>query len=153
MTKPSQRRMQPTGEALRFMQRLWDLAHALDVRSKHMAKELGVTSPQRLVIRVVGQSPGMTARDIAATLNIHPSTLTGVLARLEKQGMLVRTIDPVDRRRAHFELTAAGLRVDRERKGTVEAAVRRALARADDPMIAHTEQLLALIVAELGRDD
>jgi DNA-binding MarR family transcriptional regulator len=151
MAKPD--RPQPTGETLRFMQRLWDLAHALDVRSKHMAKMLGVTSPQRLVIRVVGQSPGMTARDIAATMNIHPSTLTGVLARLEKHGILVRTIDPVDRRRAHFQLTPAGLRIDRERRGTVEAAVRRALARANAPMIERTEAMLALLVTELVRDD
>jgi DNA-binding MarR family transcriptional regulator len=145
--------MKPSGEALRFMQRLWDLAHALEVRSKHMAKDLGVTSQQRLVIRVVGLEPGMTAREISATMNIHPSTLTGVLARLEKQGMLVRTVDPEDRRRAHFDLTAAGQRVDRERKGTVEAAVRRSLARADDGTVARTEEMLALLVTELGRED
>jgi DNA-binding MarR family transcriptional regulator len=153
MAKTDDERPVPTGETLRFMQRLWDLAHAMDVRSKHMAKTLGVTSPQRLVIRVVGQAPGMTARDIAATLNIHPSTLTGVLARLEKQGMLVRTIDPVDRRRAHFQLTPAGLRIDRERRGTVEAAVRRALGRANAPTIERTEAMLALLVTELARDD
>jgi len=153
MAKTDQRRPQPTGETLRFMQRLWDLAHALDVRSKHMAKALGVTSPQRLVIRVVGQSPEMTARDIAATLNIHPSTLTGVLARLETQGMITRSIDPEDRRRAHFKLTPAGLKIDKERKGTVEAAVRRTLARADDDIVGKAEQMLSLLVEELSRED
>ncbi|HLL21691.1 MAG TPA: MarR family winged helix-turn-helix transcriptional regulator, partial [Kofleriaceae bacterium] len=64
----------PQGETLQFMQRLWSLTHALEVRSKRMAKTLGVTGPQRLVIRVIGQTPGMSARDISSTLGIHPST-------------------------------------------------------------------------------
>src|SRR5882757_5353047 len=101
-------RPQLTGETLRFMQRLWDLVHALDVRSKRMAKTLGVTGPQRLVIRVLGRSPEMTASDIAETLGMHPSTLTGILSRLEGHGMIERKVDEADRRRARFRLTPRG---------------------------------------------
>ena len=146
-------RPQPSGETLQFMQRLWELVHALAVRSKRMRRTLGVTGPQRLVIRVVGQSPDATASEISDILGLHPSTLTGVLARLERQGMLQRRADRSDRRRARFRLTSAGRRVDRERKGTVEAAVRRAMGRAEPAMIAQTEALLALLVAELTRTE
>lgn len=135
------------------MQQLWELSHALQVTSKRMARTLGVTAPQRLVLRVVGQVPGITARDLATTLGIHSSTLTGMLDRLERQRFLGRSVDPSDRRRARFELTARGRRVDRERKGTVEAAVRRALGRAEPATVAHTQRMLALLVAELVRED
>lgn len=135
------------------MQRLWGLTHALEVRSKKMAKTLGVTGPQRLVIRLIGQTPGLPARDIAQQLGIHPSTLTGILARLESHGLIRRDVDGADRRRAQFGLTAAGKRIDRERKGTVEAAVRRALTRATPSVIANTEELLGLLVDELDRSD
>lgn len=135
------------------MQSLWSLTHALEVRSKRMAKTLGVTGPQRLVVRLLGQSPGLPARDIASTLGIHPSTLTGVLARLEKQGLIRREIDEADRRRSRFELTSAGKRIDRERKGTVEAAVRRAMARANTSVITGTTAMIDLLVTELERDD
>ncbi len=135
------------------MQRLWALTHALEVRSKRMARTLGVTGPQRLVVRMLGQTPGSAARDIAAMLGIHPSTLTGILARLEKQGMIVREIDSTDRRRTRFELTAAGRRIDRERKGTVEAAVRRALARADASTVQAAARMLEALVAEIARPD
>ncbi len=141
------------GETLLFMQRLWDLVHALDVRSKRMRKLLGVTGPQRLVIRVLGKSPDLTARDLSDTLGIDPSTLTGILDRLETQGMITRRPDADDRRRARFKLTAVGVRIDRERKGTVEAAIRRALGRADEATIERTIELLLLITAELTRDD
>jgi DNA-binding MarR family transcriptional regulator len=143
----------PQGETLQFMQRLWTLTHALEVRSKKMAKTLGVTGPQRLVIRLLGQAPGLGAREVAQTLGLHPSTLTGILARLEQQGMLRREVDVRDRRRARFELTPAGKRIDKERKGTVEAAVRRALTRVSPTVIANTAALLEVLVLELARTD
>jgi DNA-binding MarR family transcriptional regulator len=135
------------------MQRLWALTHALEVRSKKMAKTLGVTGPQRLVVRLIGQTPGLPAGDLAQQLGIHPSTLTGILARLEAQGLIRREVDGADRRRAQFALTAAGKRIDHERKGTVEAAVRRALARATPAVIANTAELLGMLVDELERSD
>jgi DNA-binding MarR family transcriptional regulator len=140
-------------ETLRFMKTLWSLVHGLDVRSKWMERNLGVTGPQRLVLRIVGRTPGVAASEIASSLDLHPSTLTGILARLEKRGYLTRDVDPSDRRRARFRLTPRGARVDRERKGTVEAAVRRALARAGDVEVAHTEAFLAALVGELERED
>lgn len=135
------------------MQRMWDLVHALDVRSKRMSKTLGVTGPQRLVVRVLGRSPEMTARDISGTLGMHPSTLTGILSRLSARGVLERRVDGEDRRRARFRLTRRGKTIDRERKGTVEAAVRRALGRADESTIQSTSLMLALLTEELARND
>lgn len=144
---------QPSGETLQFMQRMWDFVHALDVRSKRMMSTIGVTGPQRLVIRLVGQKPGQTASDIASMLGKHPSTLTGVLARLEQRDLITREIDPEDRRRARFTLTTAGKRIDRERRGTVEAATRRALGRVPDEDVRKTLDLVAKLVEELERDE
>ncbi len=122
---------QPSGETLRFMQRLW-LAHALDVRSK---------------------APGCSAGDIADTLNIHRSTVTGILARLVERGLIRRTTDPDDRRRARLELTPRGREIDREKRGTVEGAVRWALGRTNDRKITAVEEVLIALVEELMRDE
>jgi DNA-binding MarR family transcriptional regulator len=149
---PSEK-VQPAGETLQFMQRLWELVHALDVRSKRMAQTIGVTGPQRLVIRLVGQRPNQTASEIATMLGKHPSTLTGVLARLEERELILRAADAEDRRRARFTLTTAGKKVDRERKGTVEAAVRRALGRAPNAAVDGALATVALLVEELERED
>jgi len=135
------------------MQHMWELVHALDVRSKRMVKTVGVTGPQRLVIRIIGQRANQTASQIASTLNMHPSTLSGLLARLESRGAITRAIDAQDRRRARFGLTAAGKKIDKLQRGTVEAAVRRALAHLDDPDLEHTRATFARLIDELGRDD
>src|SRR5579862_9755186 len=86
-------------DALRFMQLLWAVAHGLGSRSKEMNRAIGVTGPQRLVLRVVGLRPGLSAGDLARVLHLHPSTLTGVLQRLVAQRLLVRVADHEDRRR------------------------------------------------------
>lgn len=139
------------GETLQFMQLLWNLAHVLEVRSKLMARTIGVTGPQRLVIRLLGQREFLSARQIATTLGMHPSTLSGILRRLELQGSIERSVDPTDRRRARFVLTAKGSKIDSERKGTVEASVRQALARIEDDQLAAAMLALRTLIDELSR--
>lgn len=153
MTTTHSERTEPAGETLQFMQRMWELVHALDVRSKRMIKAVGVTGPQRLVIRIIGQKPNQTASQIATTLGKHPSTLTGVLARLLQRGTITREADAVDRRRARFGLTPAGKKIDKLQKGTVEAAVRRALSRTSDAKVEGMREVLSLLVEELERND
>jgi MarR family transcriptional regulator, organic hydroperoxide resistance regulator len=115
-------------DVLQFMQLLWAVVHGLERTSKRMTVEIGVTGPQRLVLRVVGLFPGLSAGDLATILHVHPSTLTGVLKRLIDQRLLGRQDDPVDRRRAVLHLTAEGTRANAARAGTVEQAIARALA-------------------------
>ena len=121
--------MRELGSVLDFMRALWALDHALQSASKRMEAARGVTAPQRLVVRIVGRFPGISAGEVAEILHLHPSTLTGVLGRLESRGLLARRPDPGDGRRALLDLTARGRGVDRLREGTVETAVRKGLRR------------------------
>jgi MarR family transcriptional regulator, organic hydroperoxide resistance regulator len=114
-------------DALQFMQLLWAVVHGLEKTSKKMNDAIGVTGPQRLVLRVVGLFPGLSAGDLAAILHVHPSTLTGVLQRLVGQRLLRRINDPRDRRRAILHLTPSGAKANAVSQGTVESAVIEAL--------------------------
>lgn len=141
------------GGTLRFMQLLWELVHTMEARSRRMAADMGVTGPQRLVVRLVGRHAGISAGRLAETMKIHPSTLTGILARLVERGFLERHADPDDGRRAVLTLTEAGRAVDGKRAGTVEAAVGRALSRLAAQDVAATERVLVAIADELERAD
>lgn len=117
------------GEALDFLRTLWELDHALQTASKTMARKLGVTGPQRLVLRIVGRFPQLSPGQLAEILHLHPSTLTGILKRLERRGLLARRKDPRDRRRVFLGLTPQGRRLDVSRSHTVEAVLERLYAK------------------------
>jgi DNA-binding MarR family transcriptional regulator len=138
------------GRVLDFMRLLWALDHGLQSISKRLEVSVGVTGPQRLVIRIVGQFPGISAGDLANILHIHPSTLTGVLKRLVSRGQIARRPDPQDARRAQFALTPAGQKLNRMRAGTVESAVLRALTRLSDEQVDATCNVLKVLAEELG---
>src|SRR5258705_7138033 len=84
----------PLGAVLDFMRLLWAVDHALQSTSKRMESTFGLTGPQRLVVRIVGRFPGIAAGRIAGILHVHPSTLTGVLRRLESRRVLPRRPSP-----------------------------------------------------------
>lgn len=106
-----------------LLTQLWRAIHRLETLSKRMIKTLGVTGPQRLVLKIVARAPGITAGAVSDAAQVHPSTLTGILERLVRGGFLVRARDADDGRRARFEVTAEGRRLAETRTGTVEGAV------------------------------
>ena len=110
-----------------------------------MQTQFGVTGQQRLVIRIVGAFPGLSAGDIARILHIHPSTLTGILQRLVDHDLVRRTPDPDDARRARLELTMKGRRLTAPGVGTVEIAVKRVLARFGEADVRGTRELLTAL--------
>jgi MarR family transcriptional regulator, organic hydroperoxide resistance regulator len=136
-------------DVLQFMRLLWAITHGLQTASKRMTRDLGVTGPQRLVLRVIGLFPGSSPGSLARVLHVHPSTLTGVLHRLTSQGLLERTADPDDRRRSILRLTARGTRVNAMGRGTVEAAVRRALQQVSDADRAATRRVFTVLAEQL----
>jgi MarR family transcriptional regulator, organic hydroperoxide resistance regulator len=137
-------------DVLAFMQLLWAVVHGVESRSKRMRSEIGVTGRQRLVLRIVGLFPELSAGDLAAVLHVHPSTLTGLLRRLTAQGLLRRTEDIRDRRRVMLSLTSRGTRVNTIHERTVEAAVGAALRGVTPAQRAATRQVLLRIAKHLN---
>ena len=97
------------GLTLDFLRELWALDHAMQKRSKKMAKELGITGPQRLALRLVSRFPGLPAGRLARLLHLHPSTVSGIVKRLASRGLIARGTDGPDRRRAMLRITPTGL--------------------------------------------
>jgi DNA-binding MarR family transcriptional regulator len=143
----------PLGPALEFLQRVWQLNHALERVSASMVRRLGITAQQRLIVRCLGKYPGMRAGQLASLLHVDPGTVSAALRRLEAKKLVARRRDPRDQRRASLGLSAAGRDLDRRVPGTVEHAVERLLDRADPDDIAAAirvlEQLTALLDTEL----
>lgn len=137
---------------LNFMRMLWSIEHGLQRVSKRMNATLGITGGQRLVLLVVERFPGLSARDLADALHLHPSTITGVLQRLEQKGLLEREQDARDNRRVHLHIRKKGTAFTRHRADTVESAVTRALFRIPDRQIRDARKVLASIADALNQE-
>lgn len=145
----AERGTHPLDPTLDFMRLLWSIEHSLQSTSKTMASTLGITGPQRLVLKVVAQYPGISAKEVAHIVRLHPSTITGILQRLATKGLLFRAPDPVDTRRVRLRVQPAARRFTQAAKGTVESAVERALKRMPARSVAAAREVLAAIAASL----
>jgi DNA-binding MarR family transcriptional regulator len=141
----------PVGEAIDFLRLIWAVDHALQRRSKTMAAVLGVTGPQRLVLRIVGRFPSIHASQLAHILHLHPSSLTALVKRLERRGLIRRRADERDRRRWLLGLTRQGQALNGESSGTIEAAVQRMLRTTDTRDVDGARVVLTALAAEFDR--
>lgn len=135
---------------LDFMRLLWSIEHGLQRMSKRMEGELGITGPQRLVLRVVGQFPDVSAGELAHIVRLHPSTITGILQRLVGRGLLERTRDPDDSRRVRLRVKRAALVHTRVAAGTVERAVTQALEQVGAANVRIARKVLAEVAQRLN---
>ena len=136
-------------EAFDVLASLWAVAHGMESRSKLMLANLGITGSQRFVLRIIGINPGISAAELAAKLHVDPSTLTGVLGRLEARKLIQRKSAKEDARRAVLTLSESGKKLNKMNRGTIEFAVAAALASLSDTQKRHAKIVLDKIAREL----
>lgn len=81
---------------------------ATDIHSRHLAKTIGLTAPQIVLMQTVQRRQNTTVSELAKDMSVSQSTFTNIVERLEGRGMLVRARSSVDKRKVHVELTAKG---------------------------------------------
>ncbi|HJW75508.1 MAG: hypothetical protein A2138_00265 [Deltaproteobacteria bacterium RBG_16_71_12] len=141
----------PMGRVLELLRQVWAVDHAVQQLSRAMASHLGLTGPQRLVLRVIGRRPRISAGELAAFLHLDASTMTGHLQKLEELGLLERRVALDDARRAAIVLTPRGRRLDTKTPGTIEAAMEEALGEMNPAAIDEAERFLKRFAVALTR--
>ena len=77
-------------------------------------RQLGLTSSQFDDFATLGNTPGMTFKQLAEKTLTTKGELTGIIDRLEKKGLVRREVPPEDRRSFIAVLTPEGERVFQE---------------------------------------
>lgn len=81
---------------------------AFETFSNAHVREMGLTPPQFDVVATLGNTAGMTCKELSQHTLITKGTLTGVIDRLFDKGLVSRTALPEDRRSVFIALTDAG---------------------------------------------
>ncbi|GAA0854401.1 MarR family transcriptional regulator [Aliiglaciecola litoralis] len=81
---------------------------AIDLYSKKLSKETGLTSPQLIVLQNIAAHDGVMVKDIATCINLSSATVTSILDRLESRNFVIRERSTVDKRKVGLHLTEQG---------------------------------------------
>jgi DNA-binding MarR family transcriptional regulator len=115
------------------------IMRAVDLHSRRLVEEHGLTGPQLAALREVEQKGPLSPAAIADRIHLSRGTVTGIVARLERRGLLERSPDQADRRSVRIDLTDLGRHVLSRAPSLLQERFRRELSSVED-----WEQLLIL---------
>lgn len=87
------------------------ITRATDVYSRALVREHQLTGPQLSILTEVARRGEVPIGALAKATFLGPPTVTGIVDRLERQGLVSRVRAETDRRQVLIALTAAGKRV------------------------------------------
>lgn len=99
----------PMGKRLGYV--LKRAQHALRMRMDEALLPLALTTPQYSVLSAVELAPGVSNATLARAAFVTAQTMQGIVANLERMGLLQRTPDPEHGRIRRGELTRRGREV------------------------------------------
>jgi DNA-binding MarR family transcriptional regulator len=104
---PAERRRRPRSDPP-VCQSVHGAYHALTRRIGVVARDHGLDPSEALVLQALLRDPGCAPAVLRHGLGFHRSTLSSILGRLERSGLIKRNADASDGRRLELALTPAG---------------------------------------------
>ncbi|SMC48399.1 MarR family winged helix-turn-helix transcriptional regulator [Papillibacter cinnamivorans] len=93
--------------------------------------QYGVTPGQYGVLSYLWEKEQANPKDLARELSLENSTISGVLDRMQKKGLIDRLLDPDDRRSIQVVLTPAGRALEADVLRAVDEVNEEVLSRFD----------------------
>jgi len=122
------------------------ITRAIDLHSRLLLQEHGLTSPQLAALRAIQRLQPLPVGVLAREVHLSQATVTGILSRLENRGLVTRTRGNHDRRSVAVELTDSGGQLADEAPSPLHDRFHRELARLqqwEQNMILATLQRIA----------
>ena len=112
--------------------RLYTAARLVTNAYRPFFEPLGITYPQYLVLMVLWEHDNFTISEISSKLDLETNTLTPLLQRMEKQGLVVRVRGAVDGRQRLVSLTKAGKAMEERCKDIPTCLMHGMLSNSDE---------------------
>ena len=96
--------------------RLYTVTRLITQAYRPLLDPLGLTYPQYLVMMVLWEQDNQTVGEIGRRLMLDTNTLTPMLQRMEREGLLVRTHGISDGRQTLVSLTKKGIHLEEQAK-------------------------------------
>lgn len=109
--------------------------------------ELGLTASEVNVLGNLADGQARTVSELGVAAGVRPTTLTGVLDRLEQKGHITRTARPGDRRAVEISLTEVGERCAGQVERAFAGVEEQALAGVSPTAVNHARRVLTALAA------
>src|SRR5205807_863833 len=114
--------------------------------------DLGVTSPQFVVLTMLKAYPGLSGADLARVAMLTPQTVGVIVRNLERDGAIRKTPHPIHGRVLQWTLTRRGRTLLEKCRRHVKALERRLMAGLSAKAQATVRRWLSKIAADLQQD-
>lgn len=111
--------------------------------TKEQAARHGLTGPQLSVAKILEDIGDLSLSELSERINAQNSTVTGIVDRMEREGLVERKRSQDDRRVVHIRLTKKGIELSRSMKFEPFEIFRNAFETALTPQ--ELTQLLTLL--------
>ncbi len=87
------------------------IIQAIDLNSKKLEKRVGLTGPQLVILQEIARGEEVTPGEIARAVSLSQATVTGILERMEKRGLIARQRSRQDKRCIMVRITVTGQKI------------------------------------------
>lgn len=135
--------------------KLRKIIRSVNLESKKIEKEFGVSIPQLLVLQYLSKQEDFQAfaKDIKTYINLNASTVSGIISRLGTKGLIARIPKPEDKRATNVVLTAKGMELLQRSPMTFQEKVSRRLKNLTPEQIAELDRNIELLTVIMDVED
>jgi DNA-binding MarR family transcriptional regulator len=108
------------------------ITRAIDLHSRRLLKQCGLTSPQLAALQAVERLQPITVGALAQEIHLGQATLTGILRRLEDRGLVTRNRGDRDRRSVLVTLSSAGREILQKSPSPLQERFHRELSKLQE---------------------
>ena len=112
---------------LQILRSIRRIMRAVDIYSRKLRSQCQLTTPQLICLGTIVEHGPLTVSDIAQHAYLSPSTVVGILDRLETRGLVKRERDTTDRRVVNTMATTVGIEVAAEAPSALQDGLHEAL--------------------------
>ena len=141
------RRDREIADVLDNLRRVFTVVHRYSKRAEKIG---GLTGPQVWAMKVLAESAPIRVTDLARRMYLHPSTVVGILDRLEQHAQVARTRSRQDHRVVTVSLTPKGKETVSKIPQIAQGLLLKGLKDLSDQDLQITSEGLRRLVAILG---
>ena len=130
----------------RTLSALRRVIRAVDIYSRKLNTELGLTTPQLLCLHALAKSESMTLTDLAKAVNLGVSTVNGIIDRLEAKQYLTRKRSSGDRRKVSLDISLTGKEIVSKAPSLLQDKLSKSLSNLPESEQMEITESLELVV-------